>query len=197
MKLEQHVALRFDRFAVDQRGLIAPLLNGFQHIGKKVRRTVDWLYVFNAAVFADRGNHADDIGVADLIWCNLRIDARHQSADDHFFAVVVERPERMCGGHAHGTLDPHGNAGRFQHAFSRKLEEGTAITALHMDFHGLAFGRVHLNHGRTGVARSEVTGVWRRRRPCINRRGTAAGGKIVGARWIRRRRINGRRMDGS
>jgi len=138
--------LRFNGLAIDQGGLITPLLNGFQDIGKKVCGTVDWLHVFDAAVLADRGGDADYIDGADLVLGNLWIDAPHQSADNYFF-ISIEGPQGVVGGHTNGTLDLRGNGRRFQDAFSGQIEVGAVIAALKMDFHGLAFGRIHLNHG--------------------------------------------------
>ena len=58
VKLDGYVALRFDRFVIDQCGLKAPFANGLDDSGKKVWLTEDRPYAFDAAIFGNNDLNA-------------------------------------------------------------------------------------------------------------------------------------------
>ena len=59
MKLKYDVALRFDWFVIDQRGLVAPFAESFGDGRKQAGGTEDLVYVFDVAVLGDRGFDAN------------------------------------------------------------------------------------------------------------------------------------------
>jgi len=59
MKLQHDVALCFDRFVIDQCGLVAPLAESFGDGRKQAGGTEDLVYVFDVAVLGDGGFDAN------------------------------------------------------------------------------------------------------------------------------------------
>lgn len=55
VKLDHYVALRFDRFVIDQCGLKAPFANGLDDSGEEVWLTKDGPHVSDAAIFGNSG----------------------------------------------------------------------------------------------------------------------------------------------
>jgi len=105
--LENHITFCLDWFVVQQRGLIAPFVDGPYDRGNQVGGAVDRPYVFDATV---GGYGSVDANGADLALGLLGIDAGDQFTDHHFL-VAIERPPRVFWGHANGTLDVDGNRG--------------------------------------------------------------------------------------
>ena len=125
VQLNQYVGFCFDGLAVDQRGLIAPFLNGFQDRGNKSGATENRLHADHPAGPVDNGGDADKISGTDLRLRKLWINAGEQATDDDLLRSI-ERPNRMSSRHAHGTLDVQCGRGRFQHALARQTEKSAA-----------------------------------------------------------------------
>ena len=97
MKLQHDVALCFDRFVIDQCGLVAPLAESFGDGRKQAGGTEDLVYVFDVAVLGDGGFDANCIGGAGRSLRGLWIDPRNQLTDDYFY-ISVEGPSRVGRG---------------------------------------------------------------------------------------------------
>jgi hypothetical protein len=98
VKFEDYVAQGFGGLAVDQCGLVAPLVEGFGNGSNEIRRTENWFYVFDLAVGRDPGFDADGIDGAGWEWGSLWIGPGNQLAD-HYLPISMEGPSGVCRRH--------------------------------------------------------------------------------------------------
>jgi hypothetical protein len=149
VKLKDDKALRLHGSSVDEGGLVAPFVESCCDGGDQIWGPQDRVHARDVAVLGDGGFDADGSVGAGSDLRGLGIDARDQLADDDFF-VAMKRPAAVRGGHVHGTLDVHGDSGRFEDAFAGQAEKGSLVTGREMDLERLSGWRVHLNDGRHG-----------------------------------------------
>lgn len=127
MELNYHIALRFDRFAIDQRGLIAPLVKSLSDGRDQVRGTENWPDALDGSVFCNCRHYANGVrAVDDWTPRGVWISMRDQIADLHFF-VAIERPSSLRCGDANGALNAHCDGRRRKSALAGQIEKDGAI----------------------------------------------------------------------